>query len=137
MENRPLFFNYLLCWIIYVAAIHIVGRRRHLSAGRIIASHFVPSFVACLMTYIFVIRGGATVVQYVAGSDEGVAHWSLWVNWWPVLLFLTFVSGVVHFAWSIYSSVAKKERRWIPSAMASCAMSLFAFWTVMANFPDA
>ncbi len=89
------------------------------------------------MTYVFLIAGGATVAQFVAGSESGKDLWSLWFDLWPILLIATAASGIANFAWTIIACVKKSQRRWIPVALAALVMSMFALITVGANFPDA
>ena len=89
------------------------------------------------MTYVFLIAGGATVAQFVAGSESGMDLWSLWSDLWPVLLFATAASGFINLVWMIIVCVKKSQRRWISITVAAVIMSAFAFFTVAANFPDA
>ncbi|MEM9480381.1 MAG: hypothetical protein AAGA58_12080 [Verrucomicrobiota bacterium] len=100
-------------------------------------SNAAPSIVAVAMTYVFLIAGGATVAQFVAGSEAGMDLWRLWARLWPVLFFCTAISGLANLVWTMISCLKKTHRKWIPIAAATTGMSVFAFVTVCANFPDA
>lgn len=89
------------------------------------------------MTYVFVIGGGATVAQYVAGAESGMNLWSLWFNLWPFLLFATALSAFCSLVWMITACVKQAQRKWIPVSIAAVLLSVIALVTVGANFPDA
>ena len=137
MENRTIFIAYLIVWCAYVLVIHIWGRWKRLRLVGVIVSHALPSTVAIVMSYVFLIAGGVTVAQFVAGSKSGMDLWSLWSQLWPVLLFGSAVSGVISLVWTIVMCVKKPQRKWIPITIAAVIMSVFAFFTVGTNFPDA
>ena len=137
MENRTIFLAYLVVWCAYVVSTHIRGRRKQLHLAGVIASHAAPSAVAIVMTYVFLLAGGATVAQTVAGSESGMNLWSLWLHLWPILLIVTAASGVISLVWAIIVCVKKSQRRWIPLSIAAMVMSVFAFFTIAYNFPDA
>ncbi len=137
MENRTLFFAFIATWAGYLLVAHIWANKHHFPLTGILASHTVPSVVAVVMTYVFVIAGGATVAQFVAGSESGMDLWSLWFHLWPILLLATAASGITNFVWAIITCVKKSQRRWIPLSISAIVMSVFAFITVAANFPDA
>jgi len=137
MENETLFIAFLVTWTVCVSASHIWAWRKGLPVAGVITSHAAPSAVVAVMTYVFLIGGGATVAQFVAGSESGMDLWSLWFHLWPVLLFITGASAFGSFVWTIIACVKKPHRKWIPVAIASLLMSAFAFVTVGANFPDA
>ena len=137
MENRTIFLAYLVSWFAYLLTAHIWARRKRLHLAGVLASHAAPSAVALVMTYVFLIAGGATVAQFVAGSESGMDLWSLWSDLWPVLLFATAASGFINLVWTIIVCVKKSQRKWIPITAAAVIMSAFAFSTVAANFPDA
>lgn len=137
MENRTILIVYLVTWCAYVIAAHLWAQRKRLHLGAIMASHAVPSAVALTMTYVFMIAGGATVAQFVAGSESGMDLWSLWFHLWPVLLLGSAASGVISLVWTIVACVKTSQRKWIPITVAAVVMSVFAFFTVGANFPDA
>ena len=101
MENRTIFIVYLVTWCAYLFTAHIWAHRKKLHLAGVLASHAVPSAVALVMTYVFLIAGGATVAQFVAGSESGMDLWSLWFHLWPVLLFGSAVSGVISLMWMI------------------------------------
>ncbi len=94
MENRSLFIAYLVVWMPYVVGLHGYGRWKRLGQGAVALSHAAPSLVAITMAYIFLIGHGATVRQFVAGSEQGMDVWSLWVGLWPLLLLATFAAGL-------------------------------------------
>jgi ABC-type dipeptide/oligopeptide/nickel transport system permease component len=137
MENRTLFVVYLAVWLPYVAGLHAYGWWRRLGQGGVALSHAMPSLVAMTMAYIFLIGHGATVRQFVAGSERGMDLWSLWVGLWPLLLLTTFGAGVAQALWMIVVSVKREWRPWIPVPLTGTAMCAFSFLTVMTNFPDA
>jgi hypothetical protein len=137
MENRELLVIYAWAWIFYVVGIHRYAQWKRLSHPILVVSHAAPSLVAISMTYIFLISHGATVRQFVAGSERGMDLWSLWVGLWPLLLLVTFGSGITQAGWTIVVTAKREWRGWIPVALFGAAMSGFAFVTVMSNFPDA
>ena len=137
MENRSIFLAYLVVWCAYVLTVHIWGHRKRLHLAGVIFSHALPTIVSIVMTYVFLIAGGATVAQFVAGSKTGMDLWSLWFHLWPILLFGSAASGIISLVWTIVACVKKPQRKWIPITIAAVMMSLFAFFTVGANFPDA
>lgn len=128
---------YLIVWCVYVPATYLWAYRNKLHMAGVTALHAAPAAVAIAMTYVFLISGGATVAQFAAGSDNGLGLWRSWLDLWPVLLIATGVSALVTF---ILSNVARAEpahRKWLPLLIAALAMSVFAFFTVGFNFPDA
>jgi hypothetical protein len=137
MENRQILISYLIVWLPYVVCVHGYAWGGRLRQSVAALSHAAPSLVAISMTYIFLIRQGATVAQFVAGSEEGVGVWSLWVSLWPMLLLATFAAGGAHLIWLVVACVKRQWRAWVPVALAGIVMSGFAFVTVAANFPDA
>jgi len=137
MENSTIFFAYLATWLGYLIAAFVFARRKKLHWGIVSMSHVAPSAVAALMIYVFLIKGGATVAQFVAGSESGMDMWFLWCDMWPCLLLLTAASALVHLVWAIIACVKKTQRKWIPIAVATLLMSVFAYYTVLTNFPDA
>jgi hypothetical protein len=137
MENRTILLAYLAVWCAYVLAAHTWGWRKRLHPAGIIASHAAPSAVAVAMTSIFLLAGGSTIAQFAAGSESGMDLWSLWFRLWPALLLVTAASGVMSLVWTIIASVNNSRRRWTPVTLAGVIMSVFAFLTVAANFPDA
>lgn len=137
MENRTILFAYLACWCVYLIAGYVWGHCRRLHLGAVTVSHLVPSAVAIIMIYVFLIGRGATVAQFVAGSESGMNMWSLWFGLWPILLIATAASGFINLVLTIVACVKKSQRKWIPATFAALLMSVFAFFTVGANFPDA
>lgn len=137
MENRLLFIAYLVVWLSYVVGLHVYAYWRRLGQGVVTLSHAAPSLVAITMAYIFLLGHGATVRQFVAGSQGGMDLWSLWVGLWPLFLLATFGAGVAQTVWLIVVSVKRVLRTWIPVALTGAAMCAFSFLTVMSNFPDA
>ncbi len=135
MENKALFIAYLITWVVSLLTVYVWARRKQLPLAGVLGSHAVPSIVAVVMTYIFLIAGGATVAQ-LAG-EPGMDMWSLWFNLWPLFLICTAASGVINLVLSIIFSMKKSQRRWIPITIAALVMSVFAFFVVGSNFPDA
>lgn len=97
----------------------------------------VPVTVAATMTYLFLIVGGATTVQFNTGSPSRMNVWSTWVDLWPVFLFMTAVSGLGSLIWLIVCAFKKTMRPSIPASMASILLSVLAFFTVATYFPTA
>jgi hypothetical protein len=137
MENRILFFAYLTTCAGYLLVVHIWAGKKRLPLAGVLVSHAVPSVVAFVMTYVFLIAGGATVAQFVAGSESGMHLWSLWFRLWPILLFATAASAIINFMWAIIACLKKSQRRWIPVSLAAVVMAVFALVAVGVNFPDA
>lgn len=137
MENRTIFLIYLASWVLYLITLYVFGRRKRLRMSIVAVSQFAATAVAILMICIFLVGGGATVAQFAAGSESRMNMWSLWVDLWPVLLILTGSSALTHLAWTLIACVIKSKRKWAPVAIAGLLMSVFAFFTVVANFPTA
>lgn len=137
MENRTLFIAYLLVWLPYVVGLHAYAHWQRLAHGSVTLSHAAPSLVAITMAYIFLLGHGATVRQFVAGSEGGMELWWLWVGLWPLLLLATFGAGIAQTVCLIVVSVKRGLRTWIPVTLTGTAMCAFSFLTVMSNFPDA
>jgi hypothetical protein len=133
MENREL---YLVAWVLYVLVIHGYAWWKRLSQRTVVLSHAAPSLVAILMTCIFLIGHGATVMQFVAYSELGMDLWSMWAGLWPLLVLATFVGGVAQVVWIVVVCVKREGRAWIPVALLGAAMCAFSFVTVMDNFPS-
>lgn len=124
MENRTILAAFVATWCAYLCFVYIWAWRRRLHLGGVSFTHIVPSAVAVTMTYVFYIKAGMDL-------------WSHWYRLWPAFLAATAASGLVYFILTIYSCVDKSERNWIPVTIAGTVMSAFAFFTVVANFPDA
>lgn len=137
MENRELFVTYLVLWLLYVVSIHGYARGGRLGQATVVLSHAAPSLVAISMTYIFLINHGATVRQFVGGSERGMNLWSLWVELWPLLLLATFGAALAQAVWFLVACMKREWRAWTPVALLGAIMCAFAFVTVMGNFPDA
>jgi hypothetical protein len=137
MENRTLVYTFLVTWAGYFLVAHVWAWRKRIPIGTVIASHAVSSAVAGVMTYVFVIAGGATVAQFVSESESGMDLWRLWVHLWPVLLLSAALSAAVGLVWTIIACVKSSQRRLLPLAIGSFGLSVIAFFTVGANFPDA
>jgi hypothetical protein len=133
MENRTLFIAYLVVWLPYVVGLHAYAYWRRLGQGVVTLSHAAPSIVAIMMAYIFLLGHGATVRQFVAGSEHGMDLWSLWVGLWPLLLLATFGAGVAQAVWMIVVSMKHGSRTWIPVALTGTAMCAFSFLTVISR----
>jgi Ca2+/Na+ antiporter len=97
----------------------------------------IPVAVTATMTYLFLIAGGATTVQFNAGSSSRMNAWSTWVDLWPLFLFLTAATGLGTLVWTIASAVKKECRVALPAAIASLLLSILAFFTVASYFPSA
>ena len=137
MENQTLFISYLVAWLPYIAGVHAYAYWRRLDHGLVSLSHAAPTLVTITMTYIFLLGRGATVRQFVAGSESGMDLWSLWVSLWPLLLLATFAAGFAQLAWIITMPGTRRSLTWIPVALTGMAMCAFSFVTVAYNFPDA
>lgn len=106
-------------------------------AAKFIFAGGVPLVVAATMTYLFLIVGGATTVQFNVGSSSRMNVWSTWVDLWPVFLLVTATSGLGSLIWLIVCAFKKTMRHSIPASVASILFSVLAFFTVMTYFPSA
>lgn len=97
----------------------------------------VPVLVAGVMTYLFIIEGGASTAQLNAGSPSRINVWSIWVSLFSVFLLLTAASGFGTFVWMVVCAVRKNYRCHLGLATASFFLSVLAFFTVAENFPSA
>jgi len=137
MENGTIFLTYLIVWPFYLLGIHVYAHVKKLNQGWILLSHSVPSLVAVVMAWIFLISDGATVAQFAAGSESTLRLWSLWFDLWPKLLLATFITGLVQFFGTFVLAIWPQRRKWIPVTLVGAVMSAFALMTVLLNFPDA
>lgn len=106
-------------------------------AAKFVFAGGVPATVAATMTYLFLIVGGATTVQFNAGSPSRMNVWSTWVEVWPVFLFITAASGLGALIWIIVCACKKTMRPSIPASIVSLLLSILAFFTVVSYFPSA
>lgn len=97
----------------------------------------VPVVVALTMTYLFLIVGGATAVQFNAGNPSAMNVWSTWVGLWPVFIVMTAASGLGTLIWTIACMISKQIRPSIVASVASFSLSVLAFFTVVSYFPSA
>ena len=97
----------------------------------------VPVLVAGVMTYLFIIEGGASTAQLNAGSVARVNVWRLWLSIWPLFMFLTAGSALGTFIWAVVCAARKSSRPNLGLAAGSCCLSVIAFFTVAENFPSA
>lgn len=104
--------------------------------GSFLVAGGMPFVVALVMTYLFLIQGGATTVQFNVGSPSRMNVWSTWVNLWPPFLLLTAISGIGNLGWAIRCAVTKRLRSRIVIAVAACLLSGLAFFTVASYFPS-
>jgi hypothetical protein len=137
VRDEPLFIAFLLTWIIYVPVVHLIGARRRTSPAFVALTHALPTVVAIAMASIFLIGDGATVRQCAAGSPSAEKLASLWAGLWPLLLFGAFFS-----AFSLLIATGAAIQRRLPRSrvaitLPGMAMSAFAFYIVITNFPDA
>jgi hypothetical protein len=138
MENKNILVVYLIAWLVYLLGINAYSLCRHMNMMVTTISHFVP-LVATTMSYIFLVLQGNTVAQFAFSSSnrQNMDLWSLWFRLWPLLLLLSFIAGIVHCAWIIRICFKTSFHRWLPVSITSVLMCLFAFFTVLLNFPDA
>jgi hypothetical protein len=106
-------------------------------AAKFIFAGGVPVTVAVSMTYLFLIVGGATTVQFNVGSSSRMSAWSTWVDLWPVFLFATAASGLGSLIWLLVCAFRKTMRPSIAASVASLSFSVLAFFTVLTYFPSA
>ena len=97
----------------------------------------IPVLVAATMTYLFLIVGGATTVQFNAGSTSRMNAWSTWVDIWPAFLLLTAVSAFGSLIWLVVCAIKKSRRQTVPAPILSLLLSVLAFFTVASYFPSA
>ena len=141
----PLLILASLCYLVF--AVTSVMRQR--SSGEPIADDSlhpvakflfaggVPILVTATMIYLFLIAGGATTVQFNAGSPSRMNVWSTWVSIWPIFLFLTAASSLGALIWLLVCSIKKSSRVSISVPLISCLLSVLAFFTVASYFPSA
>ena len=97
----------------------------------------VPVGVTISMVYLFMIVGGATTVQFNAGSSSRMDAWSTWVDLWPAFLLLTAISSLAGLIWLVTCACSKKFRSLWPVATWCLLLSGFAFLAVASYFPTA
>ena len=137
MENKAILLALIVAWGVSLLSTLVWARTKQLSVSKILCSQAIPIVVVLTMSYIFLICEGATVAQLISGSKSGMSLWSLWFHLWPLLLILTLISGFSNLVWTIVVSLKKPDRVWLPVSITALVMSLFAFFTVAINFPDA
>ncbi|TLD68539.1 hypothetical protein FEM03_22300 [Phragmitibacter flavus] len=97
----------------------------------------VPLVITSTMTYLFLIVGGATTVQFNVGNPSRMNVWSTWVDLWPMFLFITAASGFGSLIWFVVSVFKKTMRPSIPISIISLSLSVLALFTVASYFPSA
>jgi hypothetical protein len=97
----------------------------------------VPLVVTATMAYFFWMVGGATTVQFNAGSPSRMNVWSTWVDLFPMFLFITAASGLGSLIWLGGCVFKRAMRPSISAAAASLGLSVLAFFTVLSYFPTA
>ena len=102
----------------------------------LLASGF-PTLVAINMTYLFILVGGATTVQFNVGSSSAMNVWSTWVRLWPQFMLCSLMNGVGALIWIIVCATKRTQRRSMSLAFASLLLSLLTFLTVASFFPSA
>jgi|GEM_PF-706901 len=137
MQNEILFLAFLIVWLPCVIGLHIWGHRHRHHPAIIIAMHAAPTAVASSMSYLFLIRGGATVAQFSAGSEAGMDLWSAWFHLWSLLLPLIFIFVAIQLVGLVTACVKPSLRTWIPAILIGTLLSAFALYTVAVNYPDA
>jgi hypothetical protein len=137
MENRSIFIAFLVAWALYVPTIHVASARMRIRLSVSTLSHLVPTIIALGMICIFLIGHGATVRQFVAGSERGVDLWMIWVRLWPLFLLAAFISAILHVMATFAVATTPAARRYLVVTIAGFLMAVFAFAAVYENFPDA
>lgn len=97
----------------------------------------IPVGVAATMTWLFMIAGVATTVQFNVGSHQHMNAWSTWVDLWPVFGLLSIASVMATLAWVIVCLVKKDRRPLLAVASASLLLCILTFFTVLTRFPSA
>ena len=106
-------------------------------AVKFVIAGLVPTIVVVTMTYLFLIVGGATTVQFNAGSTSRMNVWSTWVSIWPIFLVITAVNSFGSFVWLIVCACKKTWRPLVVASIVSLLFSVLAFFTVATYFPSA
>jgi hypothetical protein len=106
-------------------------------AGRYLFGGGVPLGVAATMTYLFLVVGGATTVQFNVGNPSAMNVWSTWVDLWPIFLWMTAANTGGCLIWVIVCAAKKTMRASLPASATSCLLSALSFFTVLSYFPSA
>jgi hypothetical protein len=141
----PLLILATIAYVGFAIALSVRELRAHESkspdtlhpAAKFVFAGGAPVVVAATMTYLFLIVGGATTVQFNAGSPSRMNVWSTWVDLWPVFLFITAASALGALIWSIVCACKKTMRLSLPVSISSLLLSVLAFFTVASYFPSA
>ena len=96
-----------------------------------------PLIVAAVMTWLFLIEGGATTVQLNVHSPSRMNVWSTWVKVWPGFLCLTAASVLGNLIWIFVCARRPATRPSLTVAIASFFLAVLAFFTVATHFPSA
>lgn len=106
-------------------------------AVRFVVSGGLPVAVAVTMTYLFLIVGGSTTIQFNVGSSSRMNVWSTWVGLWPLFFILTVAGVFACSVWVIICASKKKRRPSIPTAGASLLLHILAFLSIFVYSPSA
>ncbi len=137
MENKEALIIFLILWSsITICGITYVLVKK-LKLYPMVISLSLPSFVAFVMFYLFIIRQTSTVVQFAGDNDEAFQLWSLWYDLWRPLLFFSAISALSHIVWLITTIIMKKFKTWFLIILFGLIMSIATFYVVVLNFPDA
>lgn len=141
----PLLISATLSYVAFAVSVIVRERRSGDShetdapypAMKFVLTGGVPLVVTATMTYLFLIVGGATTVQFNVGSPSRMNVWSTWVDLWPMFLFITAASGLGALIWLGVCAFKKTMRPSIPVSVTFLLLSVLAFFTVASYFPSA
>jgi hypothetical protein len=137
MGKQSLLIIFLIAWSLSVFGMHYYAYRKSLYQRVVLFSHSVVSIVAIILAVVFLVADTPMVRQYAAGSEQRMDLWSLWVGLWPIILLVTFVTGIVLGIWSIINGVSPQRRKWFPISLVDTIGCFFAFTTTLYHFPSA
>ena len=137
MENKEALIIFLILWLsITICGITYVLAKK-LKLYPMVISLSLPSFVAFVMFYLFIIKHTPTIVQFAGDNDEAFQLWSLWYDLWRPLLFFSAISALSHIIWLITTIIMKNFKTWFLIILFGLIMSIATFYVVILNFPDA
>ncbi|MBC8202199.1 MAG: hypothetical protein H8E91_00050 [Planctomycetes bacterium] len=136
MSRHSFLLLFLACWGVCLVGIHYFGYRKKLDQVVLVLSHLVPSVVAIVMVYFFVVKKLPTVAQF-AGTDEAFQLQIAWGNFLVQFIYFIAANTFILFVCGIVVGIKPPMRKWLAPIITSIFLSVFALFAAVSHFPTA